>query len=277
MADTVTWSYHTHNQYCDGEATIEEMVQAAIEAGLTQIGISSHAPLPFETAWNMPPSRLSQYIQEVREIRRRYRNRIDVLLGLEVDFIPDPHVAQFQQQEIFTLDVDFFVGSVHFLGSGYPPRSFDGGQARFDAILHADYGGDIEAMVTDYYSRLRQMLRMPHVKIVGHMDRIKRWNADNAYWREDEPWYPDAVDEALRAIAASGQLVELNTGGWRKGHVDTYPSPWILSRCRDYSIPVTVSSDAHTPGEVTWGFDRAEQCLTELGITPVRLAVVSSS
>src|SRR5947209_4707414 len=37
----VEGTYHTHNDYCDGRATIAAMVQAALEAGLRVIGISS--------------------------------------------------------------------------------------------------------------------------------------------------------------------------------------------------------------------------------------------
>ena len=268
MRQELTSSYHTHNHYCDGEGRIEEVVEAAIATNLTQIGISSHAPLPFETDWNMPLGRLADYIREVREVERRYRGQITVLLGAELDFIPDPRVSDFQRQEIFPLDFDYFVGSVHFLGKGYPPRSFDGTEEVFRAILRDDYGDDIAEMVADYYNRVRQMLSLSKVRIVGHLDLIKRWNADRSYFQGDEPWYVAAVEETLRAIAASGHMVELNTAGWRKGLGDPYPAPWILRRCREHAIPVTVNSDAHTPADVTWGFDRAQICLAELGITP---------
>lgn len=274
MAEAVTWSYHTHNTYCDGDGSIEEMVQAAVDAGLTHVGISSHAPLPLDVDWTMPLGRLPDYIREVREVQQRFRDRIAVLLGLEVDFLPDTRVTEFQEREIFALDFDFYVGSIHFLGTGHPLRSFDDGEEHFTAIMREGYGGDVTSMVSDYYSRIRQMLRMPHVTIVGHMDRIKRWNAGGKYWREDDPWYVETVDETVRAIAASGTFVELNTGGWRKGQVEPYPSPWVLARCKEYGVPVTVSSDAHEPGKVISGFDRAERCLDELGITPVPLPVV---
>lgn len=271
MKATLTSSYHTHSHYCDGEGEIEEVIQAALDAGLTQIGISSHAPLPFSTEWNMPHSQLAEYVRDVRDLQRQYADRIAVLLGLELDFIPDKQVTDFQETQIFPLDFDYFVGSVHFLGSGYPPRSFDGTEDSFRQILREDYGNDIEAMTGDYYDRIRRMLAMPRLRIVGHLDRIKRWNAGRTYFRGDEPRYMATVEETLAAIAVSGHIVELNTGGWRKGPGSPYPEPWILARCRDLGIPITVNSDAHTPDQVTWGFDRAADCLAELGIEPVTL------
>src|SRR6185312_569924 len=118
-------SYHTHNHYCDGEGQIAEMVEAAIAAGLSEIGISSHAPLPFATEWNMPPERLTDYVAEVRELQERYRHQISVLLAAEIDYIPNDAVVRFQEEALFPLGFDYFVGSVHFLGKRDSPRSFD--------------------------------------------------------------------------------------------------------------------------------------------------------
>lgn len=264
-------SYHTHNEYCDGAGTIEDVVQAAIAAGLRQLGISSHAPLPFETDWTMAAGRLASYVREVRDLQAHYRDQIAILLGAEIDFIPDPQINAFQEEQVLPLDFDYLVGSVHFLGGGFPPRSFDGTENEYREILRRDYGGDIEAMVADYYARVRRMLTLPGVTIAGHLDLIKRWNVDHTYFMGDEPWYRDAVEETLIAIAAAGTIVELNTAGWHKGIGEPYPARWILERCRDRAIPVVLNSDSHTPGEVTRGFEQGSRWLADIGIAPVTL------
>jgi histidinol-phosphatase (PHP family) len=247
------------------------MIRAAIAAGLSEIGITSHAPLPFDTEWTMELPRLAAYVEEVRSLAERYRERIAVLVGAEIDYIPGSAVNEFQVREVFPLSFDYFVGSVHFLGPDDRPRSFDGSEEVFRDILRVDYRGDIQSIVDDYYRRVRQMLDMPGVKIVGHLDLIKRWNADRTYFEGREPWYVQVIEDTLSAVAARGRIVELNTAGWRKGLGEPYPAPWILARCRDLGIPVTIGSDAHAPEQVTWGFDRASACLEELGITPIRL------
>lgn len=271
MTEQIRTSYHTHNEYCDGKGTVEEVVQAAIAAGLHQVGISSHAPLPFDTDWTMPASSLPGYVKEVRELRDRYRDRIAILLGAEIDYVPDPRINAFQEQHVIPLGFDYFVGSVHFLGRGYPPRSFDGTEDEFRDLLQESYGGDIRAMVSDYYSRVRRMLDLPGVRIVGHLDLIKRWNADRRYFTGDEPWYRQAVEDTLEAIAPSGKIVELNTAGWHKGLGEPYPAPWILERCRNRGIPILVNSDSHTPEEVNRGFTEALACLNAYGIRPTTL------
>ena len=271
MNSSIRTSYHTHSHYCDGQGQIVDMVEAAIAAGLTEIGISSHAPLPFETDWTIPPEQLTDYVAEVRALQAQYHDRIKVLLGAEIDFIPNSEVARYQQDVIIPLGFDYFVGSVHFLGHRNPPRSFDDTEEGFREILNEEYDGDIAAMTADYYHRMRQVLTIPGVKIVGHLDRTKRWNAGHTFFNGDEPWYLDAVDETLAAIAASGQIVELNTSGWRKGPDEPYPSAAILSRIKEFGIPVMVNSDAHSPSDVDAGFERAYSFLAELGIVPVSL------
>lgn len=275
MTAAIRSSYHTHNHYCDGECEIAEMIEAAIAAGLSEIGISSHAPLPFETGWNMPPARLASYVDEVRELRERYRDQITVLLSAEIDFIPNDAVERYQEEALFSKGFDYFVGSVHFLGKRSSPRSFDDDEEGFAAILHEEYAGDMAAMTADYYRRLQGVLTMPGVRIVGHMDRIKRWNAGHTYFSGDEPWYHEAVEEFLTAVAASGHIVELNTAGWRRPIGEPYPSRSILRRIGELGIPVTVNSDAHSPDEVVRDFDRAEALLSELGIRPVGLGEVT--
>jgi len=261
---------HTHNTYCDGKSSIEDMVRAAIDAGLTTIGISSHAPLPFQTDWTMKPERLGEYLEEVRQLASKYAGRIRVLAALEGDFIPDERVLGFHAERIVPLGFDYFIGSVHFLGDDYPPQSFDGNEEEFRHLLDHSYRGDVRAMVEEYYARVERMAEAAQVRIVGHIDRIKRWNASDRYFREDASWYVDAVARTLDTIERVGEIVELNTSGWRNGLADPYPSPWILALCRDKGIPVIVTADAHRTDEVTWGFDRAARILEDLGIDPVK-------
>lgn len=269
-----TASYHTHTQYSDGTGSVDDVIQAAIAAGLTQIGLSCHAPLPYATDWAMQTDRLGDYVQEIQAARQRYRDRIQVLLASEVDYIPDDRILAFQQEVVVPQPFDYLIGSVHVLGDEYPPCQHNSSREDFEHILARDYG-DVPAMVSDYYARVRQMLGRPRLRIVGHLDLIKHWNEGAYYFREDEPWYQAAVEETLLAIRDAGVSVELNTSAWYKGLSTPYPSPWILERCRDLGIPVLISSDAHQPPNVARGFARATALLQDLGIAPRELSAVT--
>jgi len=46
------------------------MAEAAFEAGYSLLGFFSHAPLPFDTTWNLKWPRLGDYAATVRPWRR---------------------------------------------------------------------------------------------------------------------------------------------------------------------------------------------------------------
>ncbi len=259
-------NYHTHNRWCDGQGEIAEVIEAALAAGMAQVGISSHAPVPFPAGYALPLAELPAYRAEVLRLREVYRGRIEVLLGLELDALPE--LRDFNRGRVLAGPLDFGIGSVHFLGAddAGAPWPLDESDARFAALLAARYGGDIRRLVEDYYALIAGLAGYPGVDIVGHLDRgAKLWNAGGRYFGEGAPWYRAAVEGALRALARSGLVVELSTGGWRRGFDDPFPSPWIVRRCRDLGIPMTVCSDAHHPDQIAYAYDRALALLREAG------------
>lgn len=263
-------NYHTHNRWCDGNGEIEAVVAAALAAGLTQIGISSHAPVPFTAAYALPLAQLQAYRAEVLRVRERYAGQIDVILGLELDALPE--LRAFNQEQILVHGFDFTVGSVHFQGldDAGEPWPLDHSEARFAALLHERYAGDIRALVEEHYQRIGELADYPGVSIVGHIDRgVKLWNETGRYFSEEAPWYRAAIDDALRALATTGRIVELSTGGWRRGLSEPFPSTWIVRRCHDLGVRMTLNSDSHHPRQLTYDYDRALTLLRESGHTAI--------
>ena len=282
-------NYHTHNRWCDGEGEIEEVVRAALDAGLRQVGISSHAPVPFPTTYALPLESLSAYRAEVLQVRERYRDRIAVWLGLELDALPElagynrqlsaerramsdewprPNSSLSTHRSALHGGFDYCLGSVHFLGRDDQgmPWPLDESDGRFAALLAARYGGDIRALVEDYYRLIAGLATYPGVDIVGHLDRgAVLWNEGGRYFSEDAPWYRATVERALQALAAASKVVELSTAGWRKGLGAPFPAPWILRRCRDLGIRVTPCTDAHHPKQIAYCYDDALALLRETG------------
>src|SRR3954452_15204510 len=87
--------YHTHHYRC-GHATgkMDDYVEAAIAAGLDEIGLSDHSPIYHlgDDPQPMPGTAMSQhelpsYIQEMIEVRERFAGRIVVRLGVESDYV----------------------------------------------------------------------------------------------------------------------------------------------------------------------------------------------
>jgi histidinol-phosphatase (PHP family) len=261
----LTTSYHTHNRFCDGAGEIADYAAAAISAGLEALGISSHAPLTFPDPNAMRAADLPAYGAEIDRVRDAHRDRLRVHRALEFDYIPERHDALWGL--VAPVAFDYLIGSVHFVGEDDDgaPWACDLTREGFERGLRTRYGGDIRRLVGAYYERVRSLAAWGRVAIVGHFDRIKKWNRDERYFREDGPWYRREVEAALAAVARTGLIMELNTVGWRNDVGRPYPSPWILRRCLDLGIRLMVTTDAHAPERVNEYHAEAQAVLHEVG------------
>lgn len=265
-AECLPVNYHTHSRWCDGQGEIEAVVRAALAAGLRQVGISSHAPVPFVTTYALPLEQLPAYRLEVLRLREAYQDRIEVVLGLELDALDT--LRTFNATQVLPVGLDYAIGSVHYLSvtDAGRPWPLDETEALFAGLLAARYGNAIEALVADYYRQVAALATYPGVAIAGHFDRgVVLWNRSERYFSETAGWYRTAVDGALRAFAASGTIVELSTGGWRRDLGAPFPSPWIVRRCHELGVRVTPSTDAHQPEQIAYAYDEALALLRETG------------
>ncbi len=255
---------HSHTHYCDGTDAPETYLQAALEAGLVGYGFSSHAPLPFATPWAMQAAKLPAYLSEIRSLKRQWAGRIEVLCGLEVDFIP----GIVGPSAFRAFDLDYTIGSVHFVDA-FPdgkPFEADGPTSLFDTGLREIFGGDIRKCLERYFSLLTEMVMTDPPDVVGHLDKLKIHNGGQRLWQESAKWYRDAVMQAIEVIAQSPSIVEINTRGHYLGKtVDFYPSEWILREMKALGIRVAIHSDAHHPRQVAASFDAAVQMAKQAG------------
>ena len=278
MSATISGSFHNHPGYCDGSGSIDAYAESALAAGLRSLGLSSHAPVPFPCSWTMPLERLPAYCADVRAARVAYQGRLRLWLGLELDYLSPaliPEGTAFQRQKILVHRPDYVVASVHFVGRDPDglPWTMDESAESFARQLETVYRGDARRLVEEYYRLLVEMaLAMPGLGlpvIAGHIDKIKMWNVGGRYFAEDAPWYLAAIEEALQAIQAAGLVVEVNTAGLRRDIGEPYPGPRVLHRCKALGIPVTISSDAHRPEDLTAGFEEAAALLRAVGYREV--------
>jgi len=259
-------NYHTHSVFCDGEGDLESYVLAALTCGFDALGFSSHAPIPDFKTYVMDDSQLQTYCDTIRNLQIKYRNNIQIYLGLEIDYIPavlGPGSPQFS-----CLGLDYKIGSVHFIKNPSNGQywELDESSEGFEKIIEEIFKGKIQDFISYYYLLLRQMIRQHNPDIIGHLDLIKKFNSNSDYFSEDAPWYVAEVRQTLQAIAAAGSILEINTGGIARGYLKTpYPSAWIIAEARKLGIPIILSSDAHLPGSVNAGFEQAIALLHKAG------------
>jgi histidinol-phosphatase (PHP family) len=265
-------NFHTHSEFCDGKGELELYVKEAVRLGFQAIGFTSHAPLPFYKSFVMPQERLEEYCGSIRELKIKYADRIQVYLGLEIDYIPGvigPRSPQFK-----ALDLDYTIGSIHLVKNGKPDgyTYTDETGGEFEELLHEVYDGDSTNFVKHYYSLIREMIQEHRPEVVGHLDIIKKVNKDTRYFDETAPWYREEVYKTLQVVADSKAVLEVNTGGISRGYVKhPHPSPWIFNECHKLGIPIMLNSDAHSPEHLTTYFKEAKSLLREAGYTKQRI------
>ena len=87
-------NYHTHSYRCfhATEDRDEAYVQAAIASGLKILGFSDHTPYPFPDGYyssmRMYPNQLGEYCETILGLKEKYKDSIDIRLGLETEYYP---------------------------------------------------------------------------------------------------------------------------------------------------------------------------------------------
>ena len=87
ISTTDRYNFHSHTQYCDGRASMEEMVKAAIDDGFEHWGFSPHSPVPIESPCNMSHDSVKSYFDEVTRLKEVYGDRISLYASMEIDYL----------------------------------------------------------------------------------------------------------------------------------------------------------------------------------------------
>ncbi len=228
---------HNHTPLCNhAKGTLDAYIEAAISHGTKYFGISDHAPMDFDPAYRMKFTEMAAYENSILKAKDHYHDKINILLAYEVDYL-EGHM----DERILRADVDYLIGSVHFLGTwGFDNPEF----------IEEYKTKDIDSIYRDYFASIEALAKSNHFDIVGHLDLIKvfgfRPSTDVRLLAKD----------AIKAIKKADMVVELSSAGYRKPVKEAYPSDDLLSLIAEANIPITFSSDAHHPKQV--GFKSKE-------------------
>jgi histidinol-phosphatase (PHP family) len=262
--------YHTHLRPDTTDATparffteenLVRYVDAASARGVGDLGFAEHVHR-FRQAldvWRHPfweqyaVDDLDEYCDFVLRMKDAGH---PVKLGLEVDYVPGR-----EEQTVALLEAhpwDYVVGSVHFIAD----RAVD--HEGYDAWRAAEP----DAVWAEYFKALGAAAASGLFDILAHPDLVKVWG-------EERP--PPSCERrafyelALVGIARSDVAVEVSTAGLRKPVGEIYPSRELLDMCLAAGRPVALSSDAHEPENIGYGYEEAVEYVREAGVD--RLAV----
>ena len=257
----VLTDYHLHLRPDEDEATAEEYftaenvdryLAAAEEAGISELGCSEHVHRFVQglELWRHPWFR--RWARDDLDAYVEFLSDSPLRAGIECDFVPGAEDRTASLLE--ARDFDYVVGSVHFVGE----RSLDAEE--FD-IWETD--GDPDRIWRRYFEMLAEAARSGLFDILAHPDLVKVWGAGRPRPERDPRHY---YEPAVEAIAESGIAVEVSTAGLRKPVGEIYPAPAFAEMCVEAGADFALSSDAHTPEQVGYGYERAIEFLEHLGI-----------
>jgi histidinol-phosphatase (PHP family) len=258
---SVLTDYHLHlrpdepgtppERYFTAE-NVERYRAAAAAAGVEELGVSEHV-YRFRQAlalWDHPFWReqarddLDAYCEFVRGAGLK--------LGIECDFVPGAEDRTAGLLE--ARDLDYVVGSVHFLGE----RAVD--HEGWDVWEGAD---DADEVWRRYFEALAECARAGLFDVLAHPDLVKVWGRGRPLPDRDPRFF---YEPAVEAIAASGIAVEVSTAGLRKPVGELYPSAGFAEMCVEAGAAFALSSDAHLPEQVGFAYERAVDFLEGIGV-----------
>lgn len=237
---------HTHTKYSDGATSPEEMVLAAIDMGLEEIGISDHSYTFFDESYCIKKEKIEEYKREISELKEKYKDKISVLCGVEQDaYSTEP-----------TTGYDYAIGSAHYLKVGETYYPLDLSDLRFRIACRDGFGEDYYALAEAYFDLVSQFAEREDISIIGHFDLITKYNRLGNIFDEENPRYLAAAKKAIDKLLAAGKVFEFNTGAIaRKYRTVPYPAPTLLSYILEKGGKLMLASDAHHPRNIAFAFE----------------------
>lgn len=218
-------NYHTHTWRC-GHAvgTEREYVEKAIQEGFEILGFSDHVPQPYPKNYKSPIrmsiEQIPDYTRTLLELREEYRDRIQILIGYEVEY--SRRFFQGTLDAIRSSELDYIILGQHFV-----PNEVDGfyvGSMTSDEKHLADYVDlTIEAMETGLFTYM------------AHPDLINFWGSDDVYVRH--------MTRLIEAANALGMPMEINMYGFYDGR--NYPNDTFWQLASDMKAKTVIGCDAH--------------------------------
>ena len=218
-------NYHTHTWRCNHATGNETQdVENAIEACLQILGFSDHSPYIFPegyySTFRMYPQQLEGYVNTVLNLRKTYEGKIEIPLGLELEYYPAllPNLLPILKDQ----PLDYVILGQHFVGNEiHDPYS--GSHAEDKKLLERYTNQTIDAMQTGLFTYFA------HPDLLNYMG--------------DDDFYRQQARRICREAKSCGMPLEINLLGIRNKR--NYPNPLFWEVAAEEGCDVILGRDAH--------------------------------
>lgn len=242
-----TFNFHTHTARCHHAVGSDEAyVQAAIAAGITELGFSDHMPLDEHVieADRMKEVEFAGYLASLQSLKEKYADVIHIYIGLECEYYADRDslYASFLKQ------VDYLILGQHYPCPNGEDYCFNGTDERT-----LQYGRQVIAgLNSGYFSYL------------AHPD----------YFMFVRDSFSEACVQTSYAMLKEAKRlqipVEINLKGYRRKRqlidgrlVPAYPNPRLFAIAAEIGNDVVFGLDCHDPRHFALFQQEIEQFQTE--------------
>jgi histidinol phosphatase-like PHP family hydrolase len=240
---------HNHTTFSDGKLTPEELVQAAIEAGLTHIGISDHfrtAKLAGSAQYVISEG-MGEYIQAIRALAKTYAAQIKVLVGLEIDFSERTPLDQLWQRgfkNTFLNDLDYVL---------------------FEYVGDREWRGLPLSALLSYRRWIQVPVGLAHTLMARTFAALPAGQLAQTLGQQRIFVELSTASDYMVALPSQ----ERSAASARVFYY-RYPTPYhdsFFAACRDQDVLFSIGSDTHARREEVGDIADAQAFLAEKGLT----------
>lgn len=245
-------NYHTHTYRCGHASGTERgFVEEALSAGIRELGFSDHVPQPygsdFISGMRMKMEELPGYVDTLLRLREEYRGRIRILIGFEVEYVPELFDRLLKILEAYP--VDYLIVGQHFLGS----------RDEKDGLFCSRESQD-EKRLARYVDQILEGLGTGKFAFLAHPD-IFHFTGDIRIYREH-------MRRLCQGCKRLGIPLEINRlGFFEQRH---YPGEDFWRIAAETGNEVIIGYDAHRPGVLSdeETYQKCKRWAEGLGIRP---------
>lgn len=227
MSHIFTSNYHTHTALCHhASGEIRDYAIAAVEAGLTTLGYSCHAPYPFNNGYvswfRMLPNEAKAYADEINALKEEFRGTLDIKLGYEAEYYP-LHFKDLLDL-INSLGCDYIILGQHFVNNEHD-GSYSGDA--MDGLAH----------VEPYVRQVTEAMRLGVYSYVAHPDLPPDMGMTDLYLEK--------MSEICRVSLETDTPLEINILGIQGNR--QYPNDAFWKMVGEFGCKTVIGYDAHSP------------------------------
>jgi histidinol-phosphatase (PHP family) len=220
-------NFHTHTVRCHhARGTEREFIEAAIAAGMTELGFSDHSPYPFSDGhvshFRMSLEETAEYFETLRALQAEYADRIAIHLGFEAEYYPRYFEAM--REHVRSFGCEYLILGQHFLYN-----EVEG--------IYSGTATDEEARLAQYVDQVLEGLATGAYTYLAHPDLVT--------WTGEEEVCRRQMLRLCRGVKAMDIPLEINLLGLYESR--QYPNELFWQIAGECGCEAIVGFDAHEP------------------------------